>query len=841
MNAVAQIPRVSPVDQFVGEVLPPERRTSLFSGLPSHIKPAVFERNLVNAVMANPNLMKYDPRLVYREVSKAAGLGLLLDPQLGEAYILEAYNYKTKSTEPQLRVGYRGLNKLARQSGEIDQLYAHEVYSADYVECELGDQKKLIHKPILFSDRGEIVGYYAVVKYKNGETDFEPMSVKQVHDIRDRSDAWKAFAAGKIKSTPWSTDEEEMAKKGLALDTPIPTPSGWTTMADLSAGQEVFDKDGIPVEVIAVSEVKNLPCFRVTFSCGDTIICDDEHRWLARSGKQNAHRLSFSVQTVNELYDAKLAGLSVTIPVQLALSLPTADLPIDPYLLGYWLGDGTSNAANITCNAEDRPFVVQAAERAGYVVSSAEKDPRADAYTVRITEGFQRALRETGLQGNKHVPAIYMRGSIDQRRQLLFGLMDSDGCIEKGRGRAKFCSTSLTLADAVYELAVSLGETPCRHSNEAKGFGVTTMAHWVEWLPTAPCVTLPRKVANLKPRTIAAYRAISSIERIESVPTKCIAVTSPSKTYLAGRSMAPTHNTILRRLVKRVPQSPELQAAIRIEDQADVLGDVRAIPAQVAAPRLPPAAPRVPQVTHQQQDDAAVYGGGETLDHDPETGEIDAGTQQETQREPEKAKPVETKQEPKPAAKAAPKVAPKAEQQDQPAGEDAYDPAPILAKIKALFDGARDEDHLEDIRAKQALPLYERLKRSDQEAAILLYQEASARVAPADAETAQDDQQQDENAGAGEAIKADGSAEDDTFPGDRPSKTAGAPKQPSEMNAAEYEAYVRAGVEAATDPDEFKKQWFSESEIREQLGLPDALRKSLRALVFDRVAALREA
>lgn len=513
MSAVAQVPRVSPVDQFVGEVLPPERRTSLFSGLPSHIKPAVFERNLVNAIMANPNLMKYDARLVYREVSKAAGLGLLLDPQLGEAYILEAYNYKTKSTEPQLRVGYRGLTKLARQSGEIDQIYSHEVYSADYVECELGDQKKLVHKPILFSDRGEIVGYYAVVKYKNGETDFEPMSVKQVHDIRDRSDAWKAFSAGKIKSTPWSTDEEEMAKK-----------------------------------------------------------------------------------------------------------------------------------------------------------------------------------------------------------------------------------------------------------------------------------------------------------------------------------------TVIRRLVKRVPQSPELQAAIKIEDQADMLGDVRAIPAQVSAPRLPPAAPRVAQVTHQQQDDATVYGGGETLDHDPETGEIDTDAQQETQREPEKAKPAEAKQEPKPAAKAAPKAAPKSDpQQDQQQADDAYDPAPILAKIKTLFDAARDEDHLEAIREKQALPLYERLKRSDQEAAILLYQEASARVAPADAEGMQGDQQQDETSGAGEDVEADGSAEDDTFPGDRPSKAAGAPKQPSEMNAAEYEAYVRAGVEAATDPDEFKKQWFGESEIREQLGLPDALRKSLRALVFDRVAALREA
>jgi recombination protein RecT len=213
MNAVATINKPSPVDAFVGEVLPPDRRQSLFSGMPAHIKPAVFERNLVNAVMANTNLMKYDPRLVYREVSKAAGLGLLLDPQLGEAYIIESWNYKTKQTEPLLRVGYRGLTKLARQSGEVEQVYAHEVYSGDPIKCTLGVDKSLVHEPLLFTDRGVIVGYYAVVKYKGGDFDFEPMSVAEVHAIRDRSDAWKAFKDGKIKSTPWSTDDAEMSKK----------------------------------------------------------------------------------------------------------------------------------------------------------------------------------------------------------------------------------------------------------------------------------------------------------------------------------------------------------------------------------------------------------------------------------------------------------------------------------------------------------------------------------------------------------------------------------------------------------------------------------------------------
>lgn len=208
-----QVVVASRLDEYRIAVLPPERARDLYSSLPSHIKPAVFERNLVNALMANPALMEYDPRLIFREVSKAAGLGLLLDPLLGEAYIVTAYNYKTKKVEPQLRVGYKGMCKLARQAGNVSGIYAHEVHALDDVECDLGFPKVFHHRPKLFSDRGDLIGYVATVTFKDSTFDFEPMSVEQCQGIRDRSDAWKAFKDGKIKSTPWSTDEVEMSKK----------------------------------------------------------------------------------------------------------------------------------------------------------------------------------------------------------------------------------------------------------------------------------------------------------------------------------------------------------------------------------------------------------------------------------------------------------------------------------------------------------------------------------------------------------------------------------------------------------------------------------------------------
>ncbi|TFZ55580.1 hypothetical protein E4V01_21905 [Methylorubrum sp. Q1] len=213
MNAVATISQPTKLERFIGEVLPADRRDEFYRVLPKHISPERFERAVANVLMNTPEMLAADPRLIFREISKVVGLGLMLDPQLGEAYLILGWNAKTRQKEPQVRIGYKGLIKLAKQSGEILNIYAREVHEKDEIECLQGDENRLIHKPRLFTDRGPVVGYYAVVKLRNGEIDFEPMSVQQIHEIRDRSDGWKAFRDGKIKSTPWSTDEGEMSKK----------------------------------------------------------------------------------------------------------------------------------------------------------------------------------------------------------------------------------------------------------------------------------------------------------------------------------------------------------------------------------------------------------------------------------------------------------------------------------------------------------------------------------------------------------------------------------------------------------------------------------------------------
>ena len=177
-------------------------------------RPEVFERNLFNAIAANQQLLDYPPFYLYREVSKAAALDLLLDPLLGEAYIIEAWDGKKKRKIPQLRVGYKGMLKLARSTGNVAGVWCHDIYETDVVEVDLGFPKVFHCRPkSLFGERGSIIGYAAVIAFRDGTFDFEPVSLAECLKIRDRSDAWKAFKAEKIRSTPWSTDENEMCKK----------------------------------------------------------------------------------------------------------------------------------------------------------------------------------------------------------------------------------------------------------------------------------------------------------------------------------------------------------------------------------------------------------------------------------------------------------------------------------------------------------------------------------------------------------------------------------------------------------------------------------------------------
>jgi hypothetical protein len=334
--------------------------------------------------------------------------------------------------------------------------------------------------------------------------------------------------------------------KALALDTPVPTPTGWTTMGELVDGDIVLDDQGKPTTVTRAHAVRfDRPCYRVRFDDGFEITADAEHLWTTWvAGDRNPGKRRRSdgpaVRTTGEIAASLKVGRehNHSIPNTRPLDLPDVDLPMDPYVLGAWLGDGTTSQASITIHEPEQVVLI---EQAGTQLRR-----RKNPFDFGMADTTWR-LRQLGVLGNKHVPAAYLRASEIQRRALLAGLMDTDGSAAAD-GTVEFGTTLLVLAEGVAELAASLGFKPRTYSGRATLNGRDIGPCWrVCWSPRVPVFRLTRKNARLAEYPERGWRTrhrfIVAVDPVASVPVRCITVDSPSHLYLAGRQMVPTHNT----------------------------------------------------------------------------------------------------------------------------------------------------------------------------------------------------------------------------------------------------------------------------------------------------------
>ncbi len=330
--------------------------------------------------------------------------------------------------------------------------------------------------------------------------------------------------------------------KALALDTHVPTPEGWKLMGEIEVGDEVFDHAGRPTTVLATTEpMLERPCRQLTFSDGETIVADLSHQWEVRTKTDRSRHLPPRVVTTADIERTLRSGREYNHHVALAepVHYPERDLPIPPYVLGVWLGDGTSTKAEIT-SADDQ--ILRELEREGCRVAvSAGRYARNGSLSSR--------LRNARLLGNKHIPREYMQASVTQRQALLAGLMDTDGYVDK-LGRCELTTTSLRLADQYRELIASLGFKPRVARKTAWWNGKDCGPKWeVCFTPDRPVFRLSRKLERQKTGgRFNLSRGVVGVEPVESVPVRCIQVASPRGVFLVTRSFIPTHNSSLGRL-----------------------------------------------------------------------------------------------------------------------------------------------------------------------------------------------------------------------------------------------------------------------------------------------------
>lgn len=397
------------------------------------------------------------------------------------------------------------------------------------------------------------------------------------------------------------------------LDTKVRTTRGWTTMGDIQVGEQVFDEQGLPRNVVGKSEVfRDRPVYEIEFSTGATVKADACHLWrVSNSNDRTAGRTrdmtteqlaaEFANLASSEKASAKRgvrsedrvafrAAKDISCGVAPLLRTPEAPLPFDPYVLGYWLGNGRSTAAELAVHAEDADEIAGLVQAAGFGVEI-KHDWQCKGNVKKIafygqkkwaSDGPRNTLRMLKVLDNKHVPQQYMLGSQEQRLTLLQGLMDSDGWSPGKKASdiaSTFSNTNKQIIDSVAELVRSLGgQVRTRVIDRAGEVGgvingkpvvARQTCYEVRFILDQPIHRLARKANRQVIKSSNRIKAhfIKAVRRVDNADTVCIEVDSPSHLFLVGESMVPTHNSILR-----TAWSPYYYCK-RMQEQEAILGE----------------------------------------------------------------------------------------------------------------------------------------------------------------------------------------------------------------------------------------------------------------------------
>lgn len=380
--------------------------------------------------------------------------------------------------------------------------------------------------------------------------------------------------------------------KALANDEWIPVNDerGYVQNGDLKVGDEVFDEEGHPTKIIGVFPQGKQHAYRVTLSNGASVVCNDEHLWAARTAWGHHQRYDYDVVSLSEMMDYGILKRARRpdgresqvkqwyIPRPKAVHRDSVSLPVHPYALGVFLGDGNigSSMRRLSVSSVDEEVV----KRVGRLIGAADVVPRSCTHDWEFLRADEKLhnnmpvkyiqfremadMEPSGLvfgkkSAEKRIPPVYFTGSVEQRTDLLHGLMDTDGTVGgNDRTNCNFSTVSGGLAEDVMTLAASLGyvtsltfsDRPDKeHANREYEvhFSVDNSDKpGLFWLSKHK-QKFEKFVRNEK-HFYHRYDdiAIASVEDLGTeIEMTCIYVDSPTHLYQATRRHIVTHNTAL--------------------------------------------------------------------------------------------------------------------------------------------------------------------------------------------------------------------------------------------------------------------------------------------------------
>lgn len=301
--------------------------------------------------------------------------------------------------------------------------------------------------------------------------------------------------------------------KALSLDTLVPTPDGLRYLRDIHVGDFLFNIRGETVQVIAETEVfTDRPCFKLTIN-KEEIIADENHLWCMSNG---------GLKTTGEIHNA--LDFRQHIPAALGCQLSPRQHVLDPYVLGVCIMRGQPNDRSKFTTWD--PEIYSTLKDVGYTL---------DDVGFKLAQIRQRKdlINELVPATERRIPHHYMLGSFNQRMALVEGIMDGG----QGRGPTVDSKTHPFLVD-FFTLCSSLGLGPVfRQARSSRKWYLTIQSLKYK------CSRLPGTKVGAE-RKFKERHAITKIQRVSSVPTKCIQV-SHGGTFLITKSFLPTHNSLV--------------------------------------------------------------------------------------------------------------------------------------------------------------------------------------------------------------------------------------------------------------------------------------------------------
>ena len=468
--------------------------------------------------------------------------------------------------------------KISKQLGEKLQ----EKYEIDFTPEKLrittiiGEMKNSYHcyaqyrnsipPTLMFLSKKQILTPIHVVDYKSIDIDFTPYNNKLSEygmKLKQHQEDGIKFLVGNKKCV--LADQMGLGKME-PVSSIIPTPNGYKRMGDIQIGDKVFGSDGKPCDVLNVFPHKNKEIYEVTFSDGTKCECGLDHLWIVRTANNVRRNQGWQVKSLKEMIKtgfewsngkSNYHSYKYEIPVTNAVEYQERQHYIHPYVLGMCIGDGNLCNGSVSISIPDfeKESVKNISERLNeeYKLNEDRSTncPRYRIVHIKNKIGYpNRYIREIkrlnlNVHGNyKFIPEEYKFDSIENRIELLKGLMDSDGSIRNGN-KIGYYTNSEKLANDVAELVFSLGGIARVHSYHRKKNEKEVVEYHVMIQIKFNPFRLTRKAEKYNP-TFKKYcvKKIVSAKYVRNEDAKCIEVNSYDNSYLTSNRYIVTHNTI---------------------------------------------------------------------------------------------------------------------------------------------------------------------------------------------------------------------------------------------------------------------------------------------------------